>query len=54
MTMSLESHWSYVYRGCFAVFLVQLLKPALQARTTRLGLQPAQAAQLACRNGPSR
>ena len=38
MTMGLESHWSFVLWGSLAVFIVQLLKPALQARTAGLGL----------------
>lgn len=38
MTMGLESHWSFVLWGSLAVFIVQLFKPALQARTAGLGL----------------
>ena len=38
MTMGLESHWSFVLWGSLAVFIVQLLKPTLQARTAGLGL----------------
>ena len=38
MKLSLDAHWNYVLWGSLAVFVVQLLRPALQARSVGLGL----------------